>query len=224
MTIQLQKEIERLKSQILSMSAKVEKNFHDITEAVETVDVETAKRMIAGDDDINTIELEIEEECLKILALHQPVAVDLRLIISILKINNELERINDCSVNIGERVLDLSSQSPCVARFDIKGMAKKVGEMFSKSLDSLLNMDLQLAIEVCSLDDEVDQQNKEIFAQVTECIRTNPNQVGIMLQYASISRYLERIADLVSNIAEDVIYLIEGYIVRHQDLDDLDLG
>ncbi|MDT8446315.1 MAG: phosphate signaling complex protein PhoU [bacterium] len=221
MTIHLQKEIEKLKTMILSMSARVEKNFHDISEAAIISDVETANRVIKEEAQINDIELEIEEECLKSLALYQPVAVDLRLIVAILKINNELERINDFSVNIAERVLDLASLSNFETPFDIKGMSEKVGRMLSMSLDALINMDPQLAIEVCNLDDEVDDQNKEIFAQVTTEIQKDPSRVKIMLQYASISRYLERIADLASNIAEDVIYLVEGAIIRHQDIEDL---
>lgn len=221
MTIHLQKEIEKLKTMILSMSARVEKNFHDISAAAVVTDVEVAKRVIKEEAQINDIELEIEEECLKSLALYQPVAVDLRLIVAILKINNELERINDFSVNIAERVLDLAQLANFESPFDIKGMSEKVGQMLSMSLDSLINMDPQMAIEVCNLDDEVDDQNKEIFAQVNDEIQKDSSRVKPMLQYASISRYLERIADLASNIAEDVIYLVEGAIIRHQDIEDL---
>jgi len=223
MTIHLQKEIDKLKTMILSMSARVEKGFHDISEAVIHIDSDTALRVIKEELDINAIELEIEEECLKCLALYQPVAIDLRLIVAILKINNELERINDFSVNAAERVLDLAGLKPLETPFDIKGMSVKVGQMLSMSLDALINMDPQMAIEVCNLDDVVDDQNKEIFRQVTEEIRNNPEQVEHLLLYSSISRYFERIADLASNIAEDVIYLVEGDIVRHQDLEGYDL-
>ena len=223
MTIHLQKEIEKLKTMILSMSARVEKSFHDISEAVIKIDVETAQRVIQEEKDINEIELEIEEECLKCLALYQPVAVDLRLIVAILKINNELERINDYSVNAAERVLELAGYKPLSTPFDIKGMAVKVGQMLSMSLDALINMDPQMAIEVCNLDDEVDDQNTMIFGQVSTEIQKNPDQVEYLLLYSSISRYFERIADLASNIAEDVVYLVEGDIVRHQDLEGYDL-
>jgi len=223
MTIHLQKEIEKLKTMILSMSARVEKGFHDISEAVVHIDAETARRVIKEEQYINDIELEIEEECLKCLALYQPVAIDLRLIVAILKINNELERINDVSVNAAERVLDLAALRPLETPFDIKGMSVKVAQMLSMSLDALINMDPQKAIEVCNLDDEVDDLNRLIFQQVTAEIKRNPEQVGHLLLYASISRYFERIADLASNIAEDVVYLVEGDIVRHQDLEDYDL-
>ncbi|OGG99440.1 MAG: phosphate transport system regulatory protein PhoU [Candidatus Lambdaproteobacteria bacterium RIFOXYD1_FULL_56_27] len=222
MTIHLQKEIEKLKTMILSMSARVEKNFHDIAEAVVKVDVETAQRIIREEKEINSIELEVEEECLKCLALYQPVAVDLRLIVAILKINNELERINDFSVNAAERVLDLSGLAMESSPFDIRGMADKVGRMLSMSLDALINMDPQMAVEVCNLDDQVDEINKTIFQQVIAQLKAGSPQVEMLLLFSSISRYLERIADLASNIAEDVVYLVEGEIVRHQNLEGYD--
>ena len=161
------------------------------------------------------MEVDLEEECLKILALYQPVAADLRFIVSVLKINNDLERIADLAVNIAERTLGVSCEGRVPVPFDLGEMGRKVQTMLKKSLDALVNLEPQAAREVCHLDDEVDDIHKKNYRLVKEQIRKNPERIDSLIQYISVSRHLERIADLATNIAEDVLYMIEGEIVRH---------
>jgi phosphate transport system protein len=159
----------------------------------------------------------MEEECLKILALHQPVGSDLRLIVAILKINNDLERIGDLSVNIAERAVFLASPETIDIPLDFARMAENVESMLRRSLDALVNTDLAAAHEVLEADDEVDAINREMYVQVQDAIRQHPQRVERLIHLLSASRHLERIADHATNIAEDVIYMIEGEIVRHRE-------
>ncbi len=184
--------------------------------AIESRDMNIAKKVMDTDYEIDDIEVDIEEECLKILALHQPVAIDLRFIISVIKINNELERIGDLAVNIAERAAFLASRKKLDILFDFPGMAEKAQTMVKNSLDSLVNLDSGLAWEVCASDDEVDEMNREMFAKVQEGMRKDPSRLECFLHLLSASRHLERIADHATNIAQDVIYMTEGKIVRHR--------
>jgi phosphate transport system protein len=175
-----------------------------------------AQEVIDGDSEIDRMEVELEEDCLKILALHQPVAVDLRFMVSVIKINSELERIGDLAVNIGERALFLSSQAPIDIAFDFRGMSKNVKCMLTMSLDSLVNMDATTATRVIDSDDRIDALNREMYHAVQRGIRKHPDRAEVLLHLWSASRHLERIADHATNIAEDVIFLIQGTIVRHK--------
>jgi phosphate transport system protein len=212
----LERELEKLKKRTLSLVTMVEERLRMSIMAIEKKDGDLAKKVMESDDEIDDIEVDIEEECLKILALHQPVAIDLRFIIAVIKINNELERIGDLAVNIAERAFFLASKKKLDILFDFPGMAEKAQTMVKKSLDSLVNLDSRLAWEVCASDDEVDEMNREMFRQVQEGIRKNPSRMECLLHLLSSSRHLERIADHATNIAQDVIYMIEGEIVRHR--------
>ena len=216
MTMHLQREIEKLKTLVLELGAKVENNVHQAVQALHVRDLELAREIIGADFEVDKAEVFLEEECLKILALHQPVAIDLRFLIAVLKINNDLERIGDLAVNIAERATYLSAQEPVDIPFDFLGMSDKTKEMLRKSLESLVNMDTRLAKEVCGMDDEVDAINRQMYDQVQEGIRRNPAQMGSLIHCLSTSRHLERIADHATNIAEDVIYMVAGEIVRHK--------
>ncbi len=216
MSVHLHKEIEKLKKSLLSLSALVETTVHSAIRSLRERDVEMARATIEADVRIDEREVDIEEECQKILALYQPVAHDLRFIIAVLKINAELERIGDATVNIAERVLFMVTQEFIEVPFDYGGMAEKAQTMLHKSIDALINLDLGLAYAVIDADDEVDAMNREAYQQIEECIRSNPNSVSIYTHLLGISRHIERIADHASNIAEDVIYLVEGKIVRHR--------
>ena len=216
MPVRLQKELQKLKKRILSLGTMVEERVRMAIKAVETRDEKLAKRIIEMDREIDEIEVEIEEECLKILALHQPVAVDLRFIAAVIKINNDLERIGDQAVNIAERVVSIARRPQVTVPFDYKLMAEKTETMLKESLDALVNLDVDLAYMVCLKDDEVDDMNREIYDKVKEAIRSHPDRVGYMINLLLVSRHLERIADLTTNIAEEVIYLIEGEISRHR--------
>jgi len=158
----------------------------------------------------------MEEECLKVLALHQPVAVDLRLLVAVLKINNDLERIGDLAVNIARRAHFLASHPQVEAPFDLPGMARMTQAMLHDSLDAVVSMDTALARRVCEADDEVDATHRQTYGLVRDEIRAHPEQVDALTQILSTSHHLERIGDLATNIAEDVIYMAEGRIVRHR--------
>ena len=215
MTSHIVRETEKLKRRLLTLSADVEEIYLLAVRSLEEMDEALAKKVVASDDRIDRQEVDLEEECLKILALHQPVANDLRFIVSVLKINNDLERIADLAVNIAERALDLMKCKRIEIPFEFASMSQKVYSMVKKSLDSLVNLDLHQAHEVIALDDEVDALHHKSYAMVIEQIRQQPDCIEALLSYLVVSRYLERIADQATNIAEDVHYLIEGDIVRH---------
>lgn len=215
MTGHMEREIGKLKKSILALAAVVEESVKQAVIALQKRDVTLAKKIIEGDLAVNQKEVELEEDCLKILALHQPVAADLRFIVAVLKINNDLERIGDLAANMADRVISLENCTAHEVPFDLGTMAEKAELMLEKALDALVNFDLELANEAIKLDDEVDQMHKDSFAEIKAKIKQDPEQIDALISYLSISRYLERIADLATNIAEDVVYLIEGKIVRH---------
>ena len=215
MTVHLERELDRLKKKILALGAIVEERVRMAIKAVETRDRELAKKVIEADDEIDQIEVDVEEGCLKILALYQPVAIDLRFIVAVIKINNDLERIGDIAVNIAERAAFLATQGKVDIPFDFAGMAEKTQSMLKKSLDSLVNMDADLAWEVGAADDEVDAINRDMYLQVQDGIRKDIDRMECLIHLLQASRHLERIADHATNIAEDVIYMINGEIVRH---------
>ena len=215
MNIQLQREIEKMKRQILALSAKVENDVRMAVRAADNQDAVLAQDVINREEETNTMEVNVEEECLKILALYQPVASDLRYIIAVLKINQDLERIGDLAVHIAERALFLCQQPRIEIPFRLEQMADKSQGLLKKVLDAFVNLDEPAARAVCAADSEIDDMNKEIFQQVKEAIARNPRLFESLLQIMHISRHLERIGDHATNIAEDLIYLIEGRIVRH---------
>lgn len=215
MSQHLRNEIDNLKKKILALGAIVENSVGLAVKSIENRDYELAQNVITGDKQIDRAEVELEEDCLKILALYQPVAIDLRFIIAVLKINNDLERINDLAVNIAERVQLLKNNPPIPIPFDLDGISSKTQWMLRTCLDSLVNLDSKLAREVCAADDYVDSINREMYNRVTEAIKARPDHVDILIPYLSVSRYLERIADHATNISEDVIYMVDGVIARH---------
>jgi len=216
MPLHLQREIEKLKKQLLSLSALAEESVFRAVKSLRDRDRDLAQAVIDDDIVIDQMEVDIEEECHKILALYQPVAFDLRFIIAVLKINNELERIGDIAVNIAERVVFLATQEEVDIPFDFAGMVEKVQAMLRNSLDSLVNLDAEMAYGVCMADDEVDAINRQMYDQVKDGIRQHPEHLESLIHLLSVSRHLERIADLASNIGEDVIYMITGGIIRHR--------
>jgi phosphate transport system protein len=211
------RELEKLKKRILTLGAMVEERVYMATKAIENNDSDLADKIITSDYEIDEMEVDVEEECLKILALYQPVAVDLRFITAVIKINNDLERIADEAVNIARGVKYIAKGEKLHFDFDFYLMAEKTEAMVKKSLDALVNLDVDLAFKVCLLDDEVDQFNGEAHRKVKDVIKDNPEYVEYFINLLLISRHLERIADHATNIAEEVIYLIEGEIVRHGD-------
>jgi phosphate transport system protein len=213
----LKQELERLEKHLLTLTAVVEENVQQAVRALATRDVEMAQRVIIGDQQVNRMEVDLEEECLKVLALHQPVAHDLRLIVAVMKINNDLERIADNAVSISQRaiaVAEFPRQEKPVLTLDT--MTERALDMLGKALDALINADLALARKIIDLDEEVDALHAQNYELFKEQIRQNPATVDFLLHFLVVSRNLERIADLATNIAEDVIYLNEGTIIRHK--------
>ena len=215
-----QRELDKVKKMILSLGALVEQRVNQIRRAIEARDAVLAEEIAHLDHEIDEMEVEIEEECLKIIALHQPVASDLRFLIAVVKINNDLERIGDQVVNIAQRVMRIAKRATPPFHFDYSVMAEKAETMLRMSLDSLVNQDLDVAIKVLHMDDEVDDLKDAAYDRIKEAIADGVTQdIGYMINLLLISRHIERLADHATNIAEEVIYMIEGEIVRHGRLD-----
>ena len=208
--------LNNLQSMLGSMSVYAEEAVLLSGKAVEEVSLEKAASVIAGDGKIDAMEIEIEEECLKILALHQPVASDLRQVITILKVNSELERIGDLAVNMAERVANVDSfKNQNIEKFDFCDMLHTACGMLKDALDSLSYHDTVLAQDVIIRDEKVDKIHHDNYGVVRTFILKYPDCAQYYLNGLTISRCLERIADIATNIAEDVIYLESGRIVRH---------
>jgi phosphate transport system protein len=212
----MENEIDKLKKRIMALCAQVEEQLWQAVRSIKEQNGDLARQIIDHDTIIDEEEVDIEEECLKILALHQPVAIDLRFIITVLKINNDLERIGDLAVNIAERAVFLAEQPKIKISIDLLEMAQNAQSMLRRSLDALVHRNPEIAYQVCASDDAVDQMNRQMYLKVQTAIQQNPEQISALIQLLSASRHLERIADHATNIAEDVIYMIEGQIVRHK--------
>tara|TARA_B100001750_G_scaffold223117_1_gene213082 strand:- start:462 stop:1127 length:666 start_codon:yes stop_codon:yes gene_type:complete len=217
----LEKEIEKLKSSLLQVGTLVEEAVRDSVRSFSEKDLGLAELIIENDEKIDQLEVEVEEDCLKILALHQPVAIDLRYIIAVLKINNDLERIADLAVNIASRTKFLAEKSTITLPGSLFTIAEKVEYMLKMSLDSLVKSDTKKAKSVLVADDEVDDLHSKMYKIAREEIESDQSKIDQWFNVIAISRYLERAADHTTNIAEDVIYLVDGDITRHQQLDKL---
>ncbi len=212
----LQREIARLRKMILREGTLVEESLRTALSALWERDLDLAQLVISKDAEIDEMEVEVEEECLKTLALYQPVASDLRYIVAVLKLNNDLERIGDLASNIAERVKRLVTE-PLIAIPDmLPRMAETTGVMLQLSLDALIESNLETAMRVCEMDDEIDSYHRDFHKLVAETIPTDPALVFGWLLLLGISRQLERAADHCTNIAEDVQYMVKGKIIRHR--------
>jgi len=211
------REIDRLNQQIIRFGDRIDNQVKSSIEAVKNSDEQLAREVIRRDVAIDEREIELEEECLKLLALHQPMAADLRLIVAIMKINNDLERIGDHAVNIAERAVQLSGLKHADVPDEIFILSKKTKRMFRKSLLSLVERDADIARNVIAADAEVDEMNRQMHKAVTQNIQNAPKTAEAQIIILSVCRQLERIGDHASNIAEDVVYLLTGDIVRHEE-------
>jgi len=207
-------ELEKLNKKILELSSKAEDRVHRATELIITQNVDEIQSIILSDYEIDEMEVEVEEDCLKVLALHQPVAGDLRFIIAVIKINNEIERIADIAVNIAMRVETISKCKPLDIQFDFNVMSERVITMLRMSLDSLIKRDAEIARKVFLIDDEVDALRNQVYEQITKLIPEHPDNAKCLINTYLLARHLERIADRATNIAEEVVYLVEGTIIR----------
>lgn len=213
-----EREFNKLKEKLLALSALVEDQVKQAIEVLNSYDSKLASKIIATDRQVDALEVELEEESLKLLALYQPVAQDLRLIVAILKINSDLERIGDIAANVSKRATRLQELEHFELPEELRTIAQKTKLMFKKSLLSFIELDNKLAREVLTLDDEIDRINASLYNWSLEKLKEDAKRPEIYVQVFSISKHFERIADLASNIAEDVIYLQEGEIVRHSRL------
>jgi phosphate transport system protein len=211
-----ERDLEYLQRSLLQQAATVEETIHKAIRALRQRDDDLARTVIAGDEAVNARENELENECLKMLALHQPVAIELRRVIAALKINNELERMADLSVNVCLRVLESSGQPLPPLPEQLQPMLDLTTAMVRQVLDAFIRLDPRLAWQVIRLDDEVDRSQHEILGGLLPLLQRHPELLpgGLLLLFAV--RNLERVADHATNIAEDVIYLVEGEIVRHR--------
>ena len=221
MTRHIEHQIAQLKDSILRFGTIVEEAISRSNTALFKQDVDLAQKVMANDGEIDRLEVELEEECLKVLALYQPVAADLRFVVAVLKINNDLERIGDLASNIAKTVSQLTTSGSFNLPEEISIMAKQAEEMVKNSLDAVVQADPDLARQVRDDDDVVDAGRQAVRTLVMQQIKKNPEKVESLLQINSVSKHLERIADMATNIAEDVIYMVEGEIVRHRHRDDM---
>ena len=221
MTRHIEHHIAQLKDSILRFGTIVEESISLSNTALFKQDVVLAQKVMANDAEIDRIEVELEEECLKVLALYQPVAADLRFVVAVLKINNDLERIGDLASNIAKTVSRLTITGPFKLPQEISIMAKQAEEMVKKSLDAVVKADSDLARQIREEDDVVDAGRQAVHRLVVQQIQESPEKVESLLQINSVSKHLERIADMATNIAEDVIYMVTGEIVRHRHGDDI---
>ncbi|MDG1204021.1 MAG: phosphate signaling complex protein PhoU [Pseudomonadales bacterium] len=217
MSLHLQRDLDELKRDVLHLGSLVETSIGNASVALKDRRPELAEIVFADEVLINEKEVNIEESCLKILALHQPVAADLRFIVVVLKVNNDLERIGDLAENLTARAVYLSEREPLAApTTKINGMFITIRSMLKDSLDSLVKLDVDLARKVIAQDDGVDQINREMYDDFRTLVAADGSMVEQATSLLSCSRYLERIADLATNISEDVLFMVEGEVVRHR--------
>jgi phosphate transport system protein len=216
MTKHLQIDLKSLERNLLALGARVEDAVRRSIVALSTQRADLAREVIAGDEEIDDAEVALEEECLKVLALHQPVAGDLRFVAACLKITNELERIGDLAVSISKRALHIEGGDTVIAPAELVTMTEATTAMLRSTLEAFIAEDGKAARQVIADDDQVDKLHKTILRGLIARMESEPRAISGAMLYISVSRHLERIADHATNIAEDVIYLTEGVIVRHQ--------
>ena len=216
MTVHLERDLDSLKKDIVHLGSLVQSSTQSVIEFLRTKSEQQLQSVLESEEQINGLEVDIEENCLKILALHQPVAIDLRFIIVIMKVNNDLERMGDQAVNISHRVKALIEGPELSISPPIDEMTTAIQKMVALSLDALVGQDPTIARKVVEMDDIVDDLNAKTYDIVRETIEANPSLVNSAMSMATISSNLERIGDLCTNIAEEVIFMVEGQVIRHQ--------
>jgi phosphate transport system protein len=213
----MEKELRHLKELLVKMSVFVETAIKDAVNALVERDDELATKVIAGDHAINALDVQIDEECIRILACTQPMAQDLRFITTAMKITTDLERIADNAVNIAERALELNKEPLLKPYIDIPRMSRIAQRMVVDTINAYINKDNALAKDVIMRDDEMDELNEGIWEELMAIMMKDPSTISRAVKITYVSKYLERIADHATNIAEDVIYMAKGKIIRHMD-------
>ena len=210
-----QKELEELKENLLKMAALVEEAINNAVRSLVKRDFELAQKAFEAEDKINTMDIDINTECLNLLALRQPMAVDLRFITSALKIITDLERMGDQAINIAERAVSLNQEPQIKPYIDIPAMAKITQSMVKDVLNAFVNRDSKLARSVCEKDDLVDGLNDQVVRELLTHMMSDPKTIKRAVQLMIVCRCLERIADHATNIAEDVIFMVDALVIKH---------
>lgn len=211
----LDQELDRVRQMLLRMGGLVEGMVAEATQALLDRNGALCKEVIHGDRAVDQLEMEIDEACHSLIGRKQPTAIDLRFLVAVMKINSDLERIGDSAVNIAQSVEHLNDQPPLKPYIDLPHLSQLVQTMVRQSLDAFVHRDVELATEVCKSDDGVDGLYKQIFRELLTYMIEDPKTVSRALHLLLISRNLERIADHATNIAEDVVYYVEGRDIRH---------
>ena len=214
-------ELKLLKNKLLEMAGAVEQAIYNSVKSLVNRDEKLAHDVIVNDKKINDLELDVEDLCLKLLALHQPMAADLRFIAAAMKINNDLERMGDQAVNIAEQAQDLLTKPPLKPLVDIPRMAELAQKMVKDSIDAFVNSDAATAQEICKRDDAVDDLNDQVFRELLTYMLSNSTNIERAVDLILVARHLERIADHATNIAEEVIYIVEGRVIKHHHMDEM---
>lgn len=211
----IDQELADLRHQLLRMGSLVEDQIRRSIQALIDRDNDLASRVIERDKEVNRLDVEIDETCIRLLALHQPAARDLRFVTTAMKISTELERMSDLAENICERAIELSEEPQLKPYIDIPRMADRTMQMVKESLDAFVRSDAVLARKVCADDDFVDDLTHQLFRELLSFMIENPATISRAIRLTFIGKYIERIADHATNVAELVIYMVEGKIVRH---------
>ena len=212
-----EEELKELHLKILEMGGLVEKQIANALAALTARDDDLARLTIERDHTVNRMDVEVDEFCIRLLALHQPAARDLRLITTGLKITTDLERIGDMAVNMCERAIELNHEAPLKPLIDIPRMAEVAQQMLRESLDAFVREDIDLALKVCRDDDAIDALNSQLFRELLSYMMEDPRTVTRSIRLLFISKYFERIADHATNIAEMVVFMVKGKSIRHLD-------
>ncbi|MCA9040245.1 MAG: phosphate signaling complex protein PhoU [Planctomycetaceae bacterium] len=216
MSLHLTRDLEQLHHDLLTMSSMVEEMIHLSVDTLSEPSYEKAQELAAKDDIIDRWDVRLEESCLKVLALHQPVAIDLRRLTTVLKITAELERVADLGVHIAERACSLINGPAIEVPDRLQVMVRAAVDMLHRSINAYVQLDSNMARQVCDDDDRIDHLNRSIIEELRDQMERTPSCIESALHLFSASRHVERVADHATNIAEDVVYLVEGEIIRHR--------
>lgn len=212
---QYEDELRGLRADLLKMGGLVERQIAEAMDALVTRDTPLARNVIMQDEEINRLDVECDERCIRLLALHQPAGVDLRFITTGLKITTDLERIGDNAVNIAERAIELNEEPQLKPYIDLPRMAKITQSMVKDSIDAFMREDTALSSEVIARDDEVDALNRQVYRELLSFMAEDPHTIRRATSILFVSKYLERIADHATNIAEMVAFMVKGKMIRH---------
>ncbi len=214
--IKYEEELALLNKKLLEMASLVESMIAKSIKALREGNMILAQEVISTDEQVNAMEIEIDNLCVKILALYQPEAKDLRTVTMIMKVNNDLERIGDHASSISRMALFMADYPPIKPLVDIPKMADKAMEMLREALDSFIRRDAKLAVVVCQKDDEVDNYEPQIVRELITFVMSDPSMLNRALRYIYVARHIERVADLATNIAENAYYIATGEMLKHQ--------